>query len=48
LFKFRLGCLLVMVLFFLAFVGQCMYLMFHSLAQPSRYPPIHSTSPVRR
>lgn len=51
LFKFRLGCLLVMVLFFLAFVGECMYLMFHSLGQPSHYPPIHSTappSPVRR
>jgi hypothetical protein len=34
-----------MVLFFLAFVGECMYLMFHSLAQPSRYAPIHTTAP---
>ena len=27
---------------FLAFAGECVYLMFHSLAHPTPFPPIHS------
>ncbi len=30
-------------LLFLAFAGECVYLMLHSLTHPSRYRPIHSS-----
>jgi hypothetical protein len=30
-------------LLFLAFAGECVYLMFHSLTHPSPYRPIHSS-----
>jgi hypothetical protein len=45
LFRVRMVFFLAMLLLFLAFAGECLYLMLHALAQPSQYPPIHSTSP---
>ena len=35
--------LIIAGLLFLAFAGECVFLMFHSLAHPSRYRPIHSS-----
>ena len=34
--------LAAMLLLLGLFACECLYLMFHSLTQPSRYPPIHS------
>jgi hypothetical protein len=47
LFRLRVAVMVLMGLLFLAFVGECLYLMLHSLAHSSSYPPIHSTEPRR-
>lgn len=44
-FRVRMVFFLAMLLLFFAFAGECLYLMLHSLAKPSPYPPIHSTIP---
>lgn len=45
LFRVRMVFFLAMLLLFLAFAGECLFLMLHALAKPSQYPPIHSTTP---
>jgi hypothetical protein len=45
LFGLRMAVMIFMGVLFLAFVGECLYLMLHSLARSSSYPPIHSTVP---
>lgn len=46
LFRLRMVFFAAMLLVFLAFAGECLYLMLHALAKPSSYPPIHSTTPL--
>ena len=43
------AALAAMLLLLGLFACECLYLMFHSLMRPSRYPPIHSAPlPARR
>jgi hypothetical protein len=43
------AALAAMFLLLALFACECLYLMFHSLTRPSRYPPVHSApAPARR
>lgn len=48
LFRLRMVFFAAMLLLFLAFAGECLFLMLHALAGPSQYPPIYSTTPSSR